>query len=67
MRGTIFERSLFSGWRLVVVLFVAFTAALFDMYVLHVVGIETFSEVISQTLIYATGRYIGVTFAAYFN
>jgi hypothetical protein len=37
------------------------------MYVLHVVGIETFSEVISQTLIYATGGYIGVTFAAYFS
>lgn len=66
MRRTVFERSLFSAWRLVAVLFLAFTASLLDMYVLHLIGIETFSEVISQTLISATGSYIGVTVAAYF-
>lgn len=66
MRRTVFERSLFNVWRLVAILFLAFAASLLDMYLLHVIGVETVSEVVSQTVIHATGAYIGFTVAAYF-
>lgn len=58
---------LFSTWRLVGVLFVAFTASLLDMYYLHIIGIETISGVASQTIIHTIGLYGGFTLAALFG
>lgn len=55
---------LFSVWRLVAVLFVAITASLFDMFYLHIIGIETVSELASQTVIHTIGLYGGFTLAA---
>ena len=58
---------LFSTWRLVVALFLAFTASLLDMFYLHIIGIETISEVLSQTVIHTIGFYGGFTLAGLFR
>lgn len=58
---------LFSIWRLIAVLFLAFTAVLFDMLFLHIMGIETVSELASQTIIHTTGGYLGLTLMALLN
>ena len=55
---------LFSTWRFAGVLFVSFTASLLDMFYLHIVGIETAFEVLSQTIIHTIGLYGGFTLAA---
>ena len=58
---------LFSVWRLVAVLFLAFTASLFDMLFFHVMGVETVAELASQTIIHTIGGYLGFTLVALFN
>lgn len=58
---------LFSTWRLAGVLFVAFTASLLDLFALHLIGIETISEIASQTIIHTIGLYGGFTLAALFT
>ena len=58
---------LFSTWRFAGVLFVAFTASLLDMFYLHIIGIQTASEVAAQTTIHTIGLYGGFTLAALFS
>lgn len=58
------RRSLVSLPRFVLVLFVAFSAGVLDLYLLHVVGIDTVSELLTRTLVHTVGLYLGLTVAA---
>jgi hypothetical protein len=54
----------FSTWRLVAALLLAFAVTLSDMFLLHIAGIETISELASETTILVIGLYGGFTIAA---
>jgi len=54
----------FSTWRLVATLLLALTVSLSDMFLLHIAGIETISELASETTILVIGLYGGFTIAA---
>lgn len=45
----------------------AFLIAMSDMWVIHLPGINTSTELLTQTLIHGTGFYLGYTLIALFN
>lgn len=45
----------------------AFLISLSDMWLTHIIGINTPEELLTQTLIHGTGFYLGLTLAALFN
>lgn len=58
---------LFSARRLVVVVFIALIITLSDMFLLHIAGIETPSELVYETAILAVGSYLGFSLASLFG
>lgn len=58
---------LFSIRRAVFTYSLAFLISLSDMWLIHLLGINTLEELLTQTLIHGTGFYLGYTIIALFN
>ena len=58
---------LFSIRRAVFTYLLAFLISLSDMWLIHVLGINTPEELLIQTLIHGTGFYLGYTIIALFS
>jgi len=58
---------LFSIRRAVFTYLLAFLISLSDMWLIHILNINTPEELLTQTLIHGTGFYLGYTLIALFN
>lgn len=67
MIGQIRASPLFSIRRALFTYSLAFLISLSDMWLIHVLGINTLEELLTETLIHGTGFYLGYTFIALFN
>lgn len=67
MFGTLRNSQAVSALRLLAALALALTASLLDWWLLGVIGVESFGDVLSNTLIHGVGIYVGFTIAALFN
>ncbi len=62
---TVVDRgALFSPARFVLVLFAAFSVSVLDLYVVHLLGVETIAELLTRTVLYTVGLYVGLTIVA---
>jgi hypothetical protein len=58
---------LFSIRRAIFTYLLAFLISLSDMWLIHILEINTPEELLAQTLIHGTGFYLGYTLIALFN
>lgn len=67
MLGQLQASPLFSIRRAVFTYALAFLISVSDMWLIHILGINTPAELLTQTLIHGTGFYLGYTLIALFN